>query len=85
MRRDRGRIFFFDAVDVGRNNLSVPVNVFRRVRLVEDIHRDGDALAQADQRTRNAAVVPDRADGVVLGDIHQDRTDAQRNVGRAGR
>ena len=84
VRRHHQALFLGGAIDVGRNDLAVPMDQLRRVRVVEQIHGHRHAFAHPDQRTRNAAVIPERADGVVLGDIDQHRTDPQRDVGLTG-
>ena len=83
--RNDQALLFRRAIDVGRNDLAVPVNEFRRIRVVEQIDRDRHAFAQADQRSRDLAVVADGADGVILRDVGQHRRDAQRYVGGSGR
>ncbi len=48
-----GKAFLFRcAIDVGRNDQSVPVNEFRGIGVVEQVDRDRDAFAEADERGR---------------------------------
>ena len=45
VRRHRRRALFLGAVDLGRNQQAVPVNLLRHVGVVHDIHGHGHALA----------------------------------------
>ena len=44
----------------------MPVDEFRCIRVIKQIHGDGDAFAKADQRSRNRAVIADGTDSVPL-------------------
>lgn len=52
-----GRAFLMRSVHFGRDEESVPVNHFRFVSFVEDVHRDGLAFRHAQQRGGGLAVV----------------------------
>src|SRR4051812_42783213 len=74
-------VLFRCPVYIGWDDLTVPVDQFEGISVVKQIYRHRDALAQADQRPRDAAVVSDGADGVIFCDLDQNRTDMQRYVG----
>ncbi len=83
MRRHHQAFFFLSAVDIGWDDLPVPVDELGDVGIVEEVHRYRHALVQANERAWNTAVVADGADGVVFGDVDQNGRDAQRYVSRA--
>jgi hypothetical protein len=60
------------------------VDEFGRIGVVEQIHGNRDAFAQADERSWHGAVVADGGDGVVLGDIGEHVADAQGDIGGFG-
>jgi len=63
--RDEGRAFFRSAVHIGRDELTMPMQLLGRVGVVTDV--DGDALAffQAEHRTWKLAVVRSGGDNVL--------------------
>jgi hypothetical protein len=81
MRRNHPALFFFGAVYVSRDDLAVPVHQLRGVGVIEEIDSGRNPLVQADGGPGNGAIVSNRANGVVLGDVCQNRTDVQRNIG----
>ena len=81
MRRHHRRAFLLGAVHVGRNQHAVPMHEFRRIGVVDDLHRDRLALAHAQHRARCSAVVADRGENVGAVELDRDRGDAQRVVG----
>ena len=65
VRRNEGRTFFGGAVNIGRDRLAVPVQLFGRVRVVVDIDGDLPAFLKAQQRAGELAVVRgDRNDAI---------------------
>ena len=52
--------------------------------IVNQFHLYGNALAHADRLGGIEAIVPDCSDGMVLGNIYQDRTNGYGQVGRSG-
>jgi hypothetical protein len=62
----------------------MPADQFRGIRIVEQIDGHRDTFVQADQGAWDAPVISNGADGVILGDIDQDRADPQRDIGRRG-
>src|ERR1019366_3592657 len=66
-----------------RDNLTIPVDELRRVRIVEQIDGRGDALAKTDEGSRDSSVVSESADGVTFCDIRQYRAYAQCEIGWA--
>ena len=81
--RDLQALLFSRPVYRRRNDLAVPVNQLRGIRLVEQIYRHRDALSQPNQRTGYGPVVSQSADRVFFCDVCQYSTDVQRHVGRA--
>src|SRR5450432_1343973 len=65
-----------------RNNLTMPVDEFRSIRVVEKIDGHRNALLEADERSRNRSVVPYGANRVLLGDISQHSADPKCYIGR---
>jgi hypothetical protein len=57
MRRDKGRAFLGGSVDVGGDQLAMPVNLFRRVRLIVKVYGDTLTFPEADQRSGKLSVV----------------------------
>ena len=69
MRRDEGCAFFGGSVDVGRDGLAVPVELFRRIGVVVDV--DGDLLAffETQERAGKLAIVGGDGEDAVGGDL----------------
>ena len=81
MGRDHGRSLFFGAVDLGRDKQAVPMDNLREGRFIVHIHRDGPALAEAQDRTRRRTVISGGLNGASRSDFQLYRRDAQRYVG----
>lgn len=81
--RDFKALFFNRAINGRRNDLTMPVDKFRGVRVVKQIDGRGDPLAKADERSRYRSVLSRGANRVFLGDICQHWADVQSDVGRA--
>ena len=73
--------FFLGAVYVGRDEEAVPVNQFWSFRVVDDLDRDGLALAQAQDGAGSRAVVSGRFDHFLRRDFDLDFGDANGHVG----
>src|SRR5581483_11002316 len=82
MRGNRGRAFFFRAVNFGRNQLTVPVNEFGNICIVQDVYGDWLAFANANQRPGRSSVVTDGTERAVRRELDQGRSDFQREIGR---
>src|ERR1700693_2161232 len=76
-------LLFRSAIYGRRDNLTMPMDQFRRVRVIEQLHGHRDALMKADERSGNCSVISDGADGVLFGNIRQHGTDAQCDVSGA--
>jgi hypothetical protein len=78
--RDEGRPFFLCAVNIRRDELPVPVELLRCVRIV--VHVDGHPLAlfETKQRPGELTVVGDCGEDVLGRDFDGTRFDAQRVV-----
>jgi len=63
-RRDEGRPFLRRAIHIRRNELSVPMQLLWGVRIVVYVYRHRLALFEAQQRSRELAVISDRGDDV---------------------
>jgi hypothetical protein len=74
------RSFFGGAIDIIRDELSVPVQLFRRVRVVVDV--DGGLLAflKAQQRAGKLAIVSDAGQNVLGRNFDRGRRDSERVV-----
>src|SRR5580704_3781528 len=65
MRWDEGRTLFSRSVDIRRDELSMPVELLRRIRVVANVDRDPFSFLQAKQRTgKLSVVVGDRDDSI---------------------
>ena len=66
-----------------RNDLTMPMDKFRSVRVIEQIDGDRNAFTKADQRSGHVPVVSDGADRVAFGNIRQHGANMQCDVRRA--
>src|ERR1700681_183446 len=57
VRGNKGRTFLGGAVHIDRNLLTMPMQLFRRIRIVVNVDRDPVTLLEAKQRPRKLAVV----------------------------
>jgi hypothetical protein len=72
------------AVYISRDDLSVPVDKFREIHVVEQVHGDWHTFFQPDQRPGNRPVVSDRADRMILCDLDENGPDAYRHISVTG-
>ena len=80
------KTFLFSRPVYGRRDyLAMPVHEFRGVRVVEQIDGRRDALAKADEGSRNGSVVSEGADGVTFCEIRQHWAYAQCEIGWTAR
>ncbi len=61
-RRDERRSFFRRAINIRRNELSMPMQLFRGVRIVLHFHRHRLAFFEVQQRSWELTVIADRRD-----------------------
>ena len=81
VRRHQGRAFLLGAVHLGRDQHAVPVDQFRRVGVVDDLHGDRLAFPHAQHRAWCNSVVADGGEDVGAVELDGDRRDAQGVVG----
>src|SRR5262245_21723045 len=68
--------FLGGAVDIGRDYLAVPMQLLRRVGLIETIYRALAAFFKADQRSGELTVVGDGGKNLIGSDLNRGRLDA---------
>jgi hypothetical protein len=78
---NEGRAFFRSAVNVGWQELAVPMKLFRRVGIVVYVDDDPLALGETQQGTGELAVVDARGDGHILAKLDDANADVDRVVG----
>ena len=79
-----GRSLLGSAVDIGRNELAVPVQLLRRIGVVVDIYNDTLAFHQTHHRSGKLTIVECRRHNVLRRQFDQSGRDAQRIVGLFG-
>ena len=81
VRRDEGRALFRGAIDIGGDELAVPMELLGPVGFVVDV--DGDALAffEAQERPGKLAVVGGRGDDAVGREFDRSRGNGKGVVG----
>jgi len=84
MGRDEGRAFFGCAVDVGGDELAVPVQLLRRVGVVVDVDRHAMAFFEAKKRAGKLAVVGGQREDAVGREFNRFGGDGERVVGGTG-
>ena len=62
MRRHRGCAFFLRPIHFRGNEQTVPMHVFRNVRVVHNLYGDALALSHPQQGTGDLVAVADRAE-----------------------
>src|SRR6516225_4035819 len=80
VRRHIRGAFFGCAVDVGWDDLAVPVHQLGRIRVVEHVDRDRLPFFETEQRAGELAIIERRRDDVVGCELEKTRGDAQGNV-----
>jgi hypothetical protein len=76
--------FFGRAVDVGWDDLAVPVHELGRIRVVEHVDRDRFIFFKTQQRAGELAVIERGRDDMVGRELEKARGDAQGNVRWSG-
>ena len=84
MRRNERRAFLGRSVHVRRYHLAVPMQLLRRVRVVEHVYCDLPAFFKAKQWPRELPVVGSCRNNPVGRDLDRRRFDVQRVVGGTG-
>jgi hypothetical protein len=84
LRRNKRRTFFGRSIHIGGYKLSVPVQLFRRVRFVEDIYRHPLTFLKAQQRSGKLPVVGNRRNEMFRRNLNRRRFDVQGIIGGAG-
>ena len=69
-RRHHNAFFFAGSIDFRRDELSMPMDKLRSVRVVKDLDRDRLPFPQTDQGSWDFAIVADCAYGLVLSDVN---------------
>ena len=75
--------FFRCAVNIGRDDLTVPVELLGRVGVVVNLYRDRSAFFEPQERSGELAVVGDCGDDVLRRDLNRSRGNAQNVIGRS--
>ena len=81
MCRDVRRSFLGSAIDVGRDFLAMPMQLFRRIGLIQDVHRHLLTFFKANERPGELAIVGDGGKNLMRRNLDKSRLDAQGVVG----
>src|SRR6516225_9995361 len=84
VRRHIRGAFFGCAVDVGWDDLAVPVHELGRIRVVEYVDRDRVPFFETQQRAGELAIIERRRNDVVGRELNKTRSNAQGHVRRSG-
>lgn len=82
MGGDKGRSLFRGAVHIRRQELPVPMQLFRRVGVIVDVDDDALSLRKTQQRPGKLAVIELGRDGCVRTEFDQAGADADRILRR---
>ena len=80
MGRDHRCAFLLRAVNIRRDEESMPVYKFGHVGFVHDIHGHRFALPHSQDGTRRGAVIADRADGAIRIELHNHGGDFESDI-----
>ena len=81
MSRNVRRAFLGGAIDVGRHDLTMPMQLLGCIGLVENIYSHFAAFPEADQRAGELAIVRDRREDFVRRNFDGSSLDAHRVIG----
>ena len=81
MRRNERRALFGCSIDIGRNELPVPVELLRRVGLIVNLDFYPLPFLQTQQRPRKLSVVGRDGDDAIRRQLNGFRGDRERVVG----
>src|SRR5574337_2017105 len=70
------------AVHIWRHELAVPVQLFRRVSVIVNVHCDSPALAQTKQGARELAIVSHCGKNALRANLYKADANPHRHIGR---